>query len=82
MYNKTALFFVLFFLVILFFFILYKSFFYENYTSNDKYTAVIIEPREHKALSFVLKNLFLAFPDATKQFFSPNFCYLLVLYEH
>jgi hypothetical protein len=26
----------------------------ENFT--NKYTAVIIEPREHKALSFVLKN--------------------------
>jgi hypothetical protein len=56
MHNKTALCFVLFFLVILFIFSLYKSFFRENYTSNDKYTAVIIEPRKHKALSFVLKN--------------------------
>jgi hypothetical protein len=32
--------------------------------------------------AFVLKNLFLAFPDAIKQFFSHNFCYLKVLYEH
>jgi len=28
----------------------------ENFSNNQKYTAVIIEPRKHKALSFVLKN--------------------------
>jgi hypothetical protein len=64
MYNITALSFVLFFLVVLCFCILYNPYFYnisttnENYTSviHKNYTAVIIEPREHKALSFVLKN--------------------------
>ena len=36
-------------------------YYYSNYNSkegfnNEKYTAIIIEPRKHKALSFVLKN--------------------------
>jgi hypothetical protein len=56
-YNKTVILIILLFLVILYVLLLYKKiYFYENYTSNEKHTAVIIEPRKHKALSFVLKN--------------------------
>ncbi len=33
-----------------------KKIFVNEYFSNEKYTAIIIEPREHKALEFVLSN--------------------------
>ena len=34
----------------------YVTFNIEYYKNNSKYTAIIIEPRKHKALSFVLQN--------------------------
>ena len=53
--------FILVILVILFtlfslFIFLKKNLKIERFTRYNKYTAIIIEPREHKALSFVLKN--------------------------
>jgi hypothetical protein len=57
--NKFSIYilFILFILFITFYYILYKNFLIEKFsTYNNKYTAIIIEPREHKALSFVLKN--------------------------
>jgi hypothetical protein len=35
----------------------------EKYTTKYKYTAIIVEPREHKALDFVLYNFFTNLSD-------------------
>ena len=58
MRNKTAFVFALFcvFLLSVFFFCFQNFNLYDDNSENGKYTAVIIEPREHKALAFVLKN--------------------------
>ena len=47
-------------LAILLFFLFYNG---SKEGFNDKYTAIIVEPREHKALSFVLKNALTNLPD-------------------
>ena len=43
-------------LIILVFLLLYRQPNVEYFEDNTTYTAVIIEPRKHKALQFVLKN--------------------------
>ena len=50
---------LLYIFIILFIYVYIKYFFNNNiekYNNNKKYTAIIIEPREHKALEFVLNN--------------------------
>lgn len=44
--------------LIIFFLCYYKNIYYKNkeYFKNTEYTAIIVEPREHKALHFVLEN--------------------------
>jgi len=64
---------IIFLLIIFFFllFIIYKFYFNykENYKGNnkesfiDEYTAIIVEPRKHKALSYVLHNFLINLSD-------------------
>ena len=58
-YNTIFLILIICILLAILLFIVYKKnkcIIKEKYTTQYKYTAIIVEPREHKALSFVLSN--------------------------